>query len=122
MAAYYHRRQFKMATAQTLSQMAAQKQLRQSDMAGAADSSGESERMPLADGSQYPEENKATMNNQQLAQFLQNTPHAYLRGRGRGRPKLIGDELDAELVEHIVKLKQQHNCPHLTASQVDSIF
>lgn len=29
----------------------------------------------------------------------------FLRGRGRGRPKLIGDELDAELVEYMVQVK-----------------
>lgn len=28
----------------------------------------------------------------------------FLRGRGRGRPKLIGDELDAELVEYMVQV------------------
>ncbi|GMS88734.1 hypothetical protein PENTCL1PPCAC_10909, partial [Pristionchus entomophagus] len=28
----------------------------------------------------------------------------FLRGRGRGRPKLIGDELDADLVEYMVQL------------------
>ncbi|TKR95601.1 hypothetical protein L596_009744 [Steinernema carpocapsae] len=38
----------------------------------------------------------------------------FLRGRGRGRPKLIGDELDAELVEHMVNIK---NHGHITASQ-----
>ncbi|KAK0422925.1 hypothetical protein QR680_007871 [Steinernema hermaphroditum] len=39
----------------------------------------------------------------------------FLRGRGRGRPKLIGDELDAELVEHMVNIKNHEG--HLTASQ-----
>ena len=29
----------------------------------------------------------------------------FLRGRGRGRPKLIGDELDAELVDYMVQVK-----------------
>lgn len=28
----------------------------------------------------------------------------FLRGRGRGRPKLIGDELDAELVDYMVQV------------------
>lgn len=30
----------------------------------------------------------------------------FLRGRGRGRPKLIGDELDAELVEYMVQVNK----------------
>ncbi|KAH7732012.1 Protein ATTF-4 a [Aphelenchoides avenae] len=40
----------------------------------------------------------------------------FLRGRGRGRPKLIGDELDAELVEYMVKVKEQNPHGRLTAS------
>ncbi|PIC41617.1 hypothetical protein B9Z55_008972 [Caenorhabditis nigoni] len=42
----------------------------------------------------------------------------FLRGRGRGRPKLIGDELDADLVDYMVTLKNAD--PHkgnFTASQ-----
>ncbi|CAD5221038.1 unnamed protein product [Bursaphelenchus xylophilus] len=39
-----------------------------------------------------------------------------LRGRGRGRPKLIGDDLDAELVEHMVGVKKRVPRGHLTAS------
>ncbi|CAD5214936.1 unnamed protein product [Bursaphelenchus okinawaensis] len=42
------------------------------------------------------------------------SPH--LRGRGRGRPKLIGDDLDAELVEHMVGVKRRVPRGHLTAS------
>lgn len=41
---------------------------------------------------------------------------AFLRGRGRGRPKLIGDELDAELVEYMVDVKSKLPRAHLTAS------
>uniref|UniRef100_A0A1I7ZU90 HTH psq-type domain-containing protein n=1 Tax=Steinernema glaseri TaxID=37863 RepID=A0A1I7ZU90_9BILA len=41
----------------------------------------------------------------------------FLRGRGRGRPKLIGDELDAELVEYMVNVKNCDPNGHLTASQ-----
>jgi hypothetical protein len=41
----------------------------------------------------------------------------FLRGRGRGRPKLIGDELDAELVEYMVRVKEYNPRGHLTASQ-----
>ncbi|CAI5445587.1 unnamed protein product [Caenorhabditis angaria] len=41
----------------------------------------------------------------------------FLRGRGRGRPKLIGDELDADLVDHMVNIKQNEFHNHLTASQ-----
>uniref|UniRef100_A0A7E4VK61 HTH psq-type domain-containing protein n=1 Tax=Panagrellus redivivus TaxID=6233 RepID=A0A7E4VK61_PANRE len=40
----------------------------------------------------------------------------FLRGRGRGRPKLIGDELDANLVDHMVKIKRQDPRHHLTAT------
>uniref|UniRef100_A0A915D796 Uncharacterized protein n=1 Tax=Ditylenchus dipsaci TaxID=166011 RepID=A0A915D796_9BILA len=45
----------------------------------------------------------------------------FLRGRGRGRPKLIGDELDAELVEYMVQIKQSNPRQHLTASQALTI-
>ncbi|CAD6187883.1 unnamed protein product [Caenorhabditis auriculariae] len=41
----------------------------------------------------------------------------FLRGRGRGRPKLIGDELDADLVDYMVTVKQSDPHGHLTASQ-----
>jgi len=44
------------------------------------------------------------------------SPGAFLRGRGRGRPKLIGDELDAELVEFMVDVKSKLPRAHLTAS------
>lgn len=54
---------------------------------------------------------------------LNNAAHStgspgFLRGRGRGRPKLIGDELDADLVDYMVSLKNAD--PHkgnFTASQ-----
>ncbi|CAI4230769.1 unnamed protein product [Auanema sp. JU1783] len=45
----------------------------------------------------------------------------FLRGRGRGRPKLIGDELDADLVDYMVSVKQADPSGHLTASQALSI-
>ncbi|EFO15363.2 hypothetical protein LOAG_13147 [Loa loa] len=45
----------------------------------------------------------------------------FLRGRGRGRPKLIGDELDAELVDYMVQIKQSDPRGHLTASQALAI-
>ncbi|CAJ0964013.1 unnamed protein product, partial [Mesorhabditis belari] len=41
----------------------------------------------------------------------------FVRGRGRGRPKLIGDELDMHLVEYMVKLKKTDPSQHLTASK-----
>lgn len=79
--------------------------------------------MPASDNNNQEESSKS--NGQSLAQLWQNATgsqnnsvNAYLRGRGRGRPKLIGDELDAELVEHIVKMKQRTPNAHLTASQV----
>lgn len=73
--------------------------------------------------------------------FRMNAAHAtgspgFLRGRGRGRPKLIGefqfgsafklrikrvplegDELDADLVDYMVTVKQADPHGHLTASQ-----
>nr|CAD2145192.1 unnamed protein product [Meloidogyne enterolobii] len=74
------------------------------------------------------EEESSKNGNQSLAQLWQNATgsqnssvNAYLRGRGRGRPKLIGDELDAELVEHIVKMKQKSPTAHLTASHALTI-
>lgn len=39
-----------------------------------------------------------------IAAPTQSISPAFLRGRGRGRPKLIGDELDAELVEYMVQV------------------
>ncbi|CCD63170.1 AT hook-containing protein attf-4 [Caenorhabditis elegans] len=53
----------------------------------------------------------------------QNAAHStgspgFLRGRGRGRPKLIGDELDADLVDYMVSLKNSDpHGGHFTASQ-----
>lgn len=41
---------------------------------------------------------------------------ACLRGRGRGRPKLIGDDLDAELVDYMVTVKERVPRGHLTAT------
>ncbi|GMT18978.1 hypothetical protein PFISCL1PPCAC_10275, partial [Pristionchus fissidentatus] len=42
----------------------------------------------------------------------------FLRGRGRGRPKLIGDELDADLVEYMVQLhKNDNNLHRMSATQ-----
>lgn len=46
------------------------------------------------------------------------TAGPFLRGRGRGRPKLIGDGLDSELVDYMVELKRASGPnTHLTASQ-----
>uniref|UniRef100_A0AC34QTS0 Uncharacterized protein n=1 Tax=Panagrolaimus sp. JU765 TaxID=591449 RepID=A0AC34QTS0_9BILA len=39
----------------------------------------------------------------------------YLRGRGRGRPKLIGDELDAALVDYMVEMKKTRK--HLSTTK-----
>ena len=104
-AAYYHRREFKNKAIGKIGTPSAD-HLRQ-NLKG-HDSSGEGERL---DGSGHADGTN-------MAQFWQSGAHAYLRGRGRGRPKLIGDELDAELVEYIVKLKQQTPNVHLTANQV----
>ncbi|CAJ0567862.1 unnamed protein product, partial [Mesorhabditis spiculigera] len=41
----------------------------------------------------------------------------FVRGRGRGRPKLIGDELDMHLVEYMVQYKKADVGQHLTASR-----
>uniref|UniRef100_A0A183BT43 Uncharacterized protein n=1 Tax=Globodera pallida TaxID=36090 RepID=A0A183BT43_GLOPA len=67
----------------------------------------------LGDGQQGDESGM-----EQIGQLWQNNyGGGYLRGRGRGRPKLIGDELDAELVEYIVQLKQTNPRAHITAAQ-----
>uniref|UniRef100_A0A914WMU0 Uncharacterized protein n=1 Tax=Plectus sambesii TaxID=2011161 RepID=A0A914WMU0_9BILA len=42
---------------------------------------------------------------------------AFLRGRGRGRPKLIGDELDADLVDFMVRVKQEDPRRHISATR-----
>ncbi|KAF8353904.1 hypothetical protein PRIPAC_95527 [Pristionchus pacificus] len=44
------------------------------------------------------------------------TTPSYLRGRGRGRPKLIGDELDAELIEFMTKIKMENPQIHFNPS------
>lgn len=57
------------------------------------------------------------LNAQQNAAHSTGSP-GFLRGRGRGRPKLIGDELDADLVDYMVSLRNAD--PHkgnFTASQ-----
>ena len=57
------------------------------------------------------------LNSQQNAAHSTGSP-GFLRGRGRGRPKLIGDELDADLVDYMVTRKNAD--PHkgnFTASQ-----
>ncbi|KAI6214844.1 hypothetical protein M3Y94_00316200 [Aphelenchoides besseyi] len=41
----------------------------------------------------------------------------FLRGRGRGRPKLIGDELDYHLVEYMVDVKSRLPGNHLSTSR-----
>ncbi|KAI1717243.1 AT hook-containing protein attf-4 [Ditylenchus destructor] len=56
-------------------------------------------------------------NSQSQANPAHSGSPGFLRGRGRGRPKLIGDELDAELVEYMVQVKQANPRQHLTASQ-----
>eukprot|EP00080_Pristionchus_pacificus_P002943 PDM62963.1 attf-4 [Pristionchus pacificus] len=49
--------------------------------------------------------------------MMTGTP-GFLRGRGRGRPKLIGDELDADLVEYMVQLqKTDHSLHRMSATQ-----
>jgi hypothetical protein len=89
---------------------------------GGTDSSGEGGGERMATAADGNEDNKEGIFNQLWQSNSTGggigAQHAYLRGRGRGRPKLIGDELDAELVEHIVKLKQQTPNAHLAASQV----
>lgn len=41
----------------------------------------------------------------------------FLRGRGRGRPKLIGDELDAALVDFMVEVKRNDPRRHLSTTR-----
>lgn len=45
------------------------------------------------------------------------TSPSYLRGRGRGRPKLIGDELDASLVDYMVEVKKNGTRKHLSTTK-----
>lgn len=44
----------------------------------------------------------------QHANHVSGSP-GFLRGRGRGRPKLIGDELDANLLDYMVDIKKSQN-------------
>ena len=58
---------------------------------------------------QVPTPTSTTFNTQEMFPLdTVNPAHTgspgFLRGRGRGRPKLIGDELDAELVEYMVQV------------------
>jgi hypothetical protein len=56
-----------------------------------------------------------------LAQPVSQVPSSspsFLRGRGRGRPKLIGDELDAALVDYIISAKKQNPHKHYTAGTI----
>ncbi|KAL7074638.1 hypothetical protein ACQ4LE_005776 [Meloidogyne hapla] len=130
-AAYYHRREFKNSVHNRVGRPAGRFSIGPSKTHDP--SSGEvRERtasltaMPTSENKNGEESSKN--GNQNLAQLWQNATgsqnssvNAYLRGRGRGRPKLIGDELDAELVEHIVKMKQKSPNAHLTASHALTI-
>ncbi|MCP9266262.1 Protein C05D10.1 [Dirofilaria immitis] len=60
-------------------------------------------------------------NSTETKSSTQHWESGFLRGRGRGRPKLIGDELDAELVDYMVQIKQSDPRGHLTASQALAI-
>uniref|UniRef100_A0A914YT57 HTH psq-type domain-containing protein n=1 Tax=Panagrolaimus superbus TaxID=310955 RepID=A0A914YT57_9BILA len=55
---------------------------------------------------------------QSVSQVPSSSPNTFLRGRGRGRPKLIGDELDAALVDYIVETKKQNPQKHYTAGTI----
>ncbi|CAJ0578993.1 unnamed protein product, partial [Mesorhabditis spiculigera] len=41
----------------------------------------------------------------------------FLRGRGRGRPKLVGDQLDNDLLDFMVKVKQRNPHSYNSAAQ-----
>ncbi|KAF7638223.1 hypothetical protein Mgra_00002193 [Meloidogyne graminicola] len=127
-AAYYHRREFKNSVHNRVGRPSGRFSNGPASKTNDPSSGEVRERtdsltsMPASDNNNQEESSKS--NGQSLAQLWQNATgsqnnsvNAYLRGRGRGRPKLIGDELDAELVEHIVKMKQRTPNAHLTASQ-----
>ena len=135
-AAYYHRREFKNSVHNKVGRPAGRFSIGPALSSSKTHdpSSGEvRERtasltaMPTCESKN--EEESSKNGNQSLAQLWQNATgsqnssvNAYLRGRGRGRPKLIGDELDAELVEYIVKMKQKSPTAHLTASHVKNVL
>uniref|UniRef100_F1KRX6 Uncharacterized protein n=1 Tax=Ascaris suum TaxID=6253 RepID=F1KRX6_ASCSU len=132
-AAYYHRKEFKQnrpsgATLPT--------QMQSSTMSVDSPGTASGDDLENSNGdwttSQPPTQpNPAVANVNEMFKQMeqhqkQNPAHSsgspgFLRGRGRGRPKLIGDELDAELVDYMVQVKQSDPRGHLTASQALAI-
>uniref|UniRef100_A0A914HZN9 Glucosidase 2 subunit beta n=1 Tax=Globodera rostochiensis TaxID=31243 RepID=A0A914HZN9_GLORO len=108
-AAYYHRKEFKKQGVAARRSSVSVHHAQQGQQLQAGDGT----KVELGDGQQGDESGM-----EQIGQLWQNNyGGGYLRGRGRGRPKLIGDELDAELVEYIVQLKQTNPRAHITAAQ-----
>ncbi|KHN85687.1 Uncharacterized protein C05D10.1 [Toxocara canis] len=131
-AAYYHRKEFK----QTRSAGATLSTQMQPTMSVESPGTASGDDLENSNGdwvtTQIPVQPNPTVASvnemfKQMEQHQRSNPaHSsgspgFLRGRGRGRPKLIGDELDAELVDYMVQVKQSDPRGHLTASQALAI-
>ncbi|VDM91552.1 unnamed protein product [Litomosoides sigmodontis] len=131
-AAYYHRKEYKLkpspAAAATLaSQIMPPVNAASPDTTSGDDldsTNGDCQNGPPSNTVKFSNSNGISKTSEQYPK--PNPAHStgspgFLRGRGRGRPKLIGDELDAELVDYMVQIKQSDPRGHLTASQALAI-
>ncbi|KAK6109840.1 hypothetical protein QQG55_37555 [Brugia pahangi] len=129
-AAYYHRKEYKLKP----SSVALAPQIIPSSVNAASpgttsgddldSTNGDCQNGPVPSAVKFSISNDTSKNSEQNPK--PNPAHStgspgFLRGRGRGRPKLIGDELDAELVDYMVQIKQSDPRGHLTASQALAI-
>ncbi|CAG9530828.1 unnamed protein product [Cercopithifilaria johnstoni] len=128
-AAYYHRKEYKLKP----SPIALTPQIMPSVNAGSPgttsgddldSTNGDCQNGPVLSAVKFSSSNATSKTSEQYPK--PNPAHStgspgFLRGRGRGRPKLIGDELDAELVDYMVQIKQSDPRGHLTASQALAI-
>ncbi|VIO86083.1 Uncharacterized protein BM_BM1974 [Brugia malayi] len=129
-AAYYHRKEYKLKP----SSVALAPQIIPSSVNAASpgttsgddldSTNGDCQNGPVPSAVKFSNSNDTSKNSEQNPK--PNPAHStgspgFLRGRGRGRPKLIGDELDAELVDYMVQIKQSDPRGHLTASQALAI-
>ncbi|VDM96042.1 unnamed protein product [Thelazia callipaeda] len=127
-AAYYHRKEYRQKPLPTVHTAHL---LSQTNSSGSTNSSTDIDRpsvdsLPgsLSSVIKSSSPNDSTFTGEQ--QLKLNPAHitgnpGFLRGRGRGRPKLIGDELDAALVDYMVQVKQSDPRGHMTASQALTI-
>uniref|UniRef100_A0A8R1TV61 Uncharacterized protein n=1 Tax=Onchocerca volvulus TaxID=6282 RepID=A0A8R1TV61_ONCVO len=128
-AAYYHRKEYKLKP----SPVALTSQIMPSVNAASPgttsgddqdSTNGDCQNGPVPSSLKLTSANSTSKTSEQHSKL--NPAHStgspgFLRGRGRGRPKLIGDELDAELVDYMVQIKQSDPRGHLTASQALAI-